>query len=65
MELARSLLGLAEIAQTLPELGLFLYSNVFTLYKFYILPNVLGEDQLLAFFGVKEDVEDFFRRQVF
>lgn len=65
MQLAGSLLGLAEIVQTLPEEGWFLDCVVLALYQLDVFADVLGEDQLLAFLGFQEDVEDLFRRQVF
>ena len=65
MELAWSLLGLAEIAQTLAEDGLVLQGLVLTLDEFDVFADVLGEDQLLAFLGFEEHVEDLFRRSIF
>lgn len=44
MELAWSLLGLAEIAQTLAEDGLVLQGLVLTLDEFDVFADVLGED---------------------
>lgn len=64
MELAGSLLGLAEIVQTLAEEGLLVYGVVLGLDFLDDLSDFLCEDQLLAFLGFEEDLEDLFGRKV-